>query len=55
MQALMDWLKIHAKQATIGLLSVAGKEGFYKRFGFHVRPFGKFGAGMMCIISEVET
>ena len=55
MQALMAWLKINAKLATIGLLSVAGKEDFYKRFGFTLRPQGKFGAGMMCIISEDET
>lgn len=34
------------KDATIGLMSVAGKENFYEAFGFQSRPFGRFGAGM---------
>ena len=54
MQALMTWARRHAKGGTIGLLSVAGKEDFYKRFGFTERPQGHYGAGMMCIISEDE-
>jgi len=32
--------------ATIGLMAVAGKEGFYENFGFQPRPVGRFGAGM---------
>lgn len=32
--------------ATIGLMSVSGKEEFYERFGFNSRPLGRLGAGM---------
>lgn len=32
--------------ATIGLMSAAGKEGFYERFGFVTRPSDAHGAGM---------
>ena len=32
--------------ATIGLMSVTGKEPFYEAFGFQTRPVGRLGAGM---------
>lgn len=32
--------------ATVGLMSAAGKEGFYERFGFVARPATSYGAGM---------
>ncbi|WP_316014347.1 GNAT family N-acetyltransferase [Roseobacter sp. HKCCA0434] len=31
----------------LGLLAVAGLEGFYESLGFQRRPDGRFGAGMM--------
>lgn len=34
------------KGATIGLMSVSGKESFYEAFGFQSRPYARFGAGM---------
>jgi len=34
MQALMRWLQIYAKGATVGLMSVAGAEDFYAHYGF---------------------
>jgi GNAT superfamily N-acetyltransferase len=32
---------------TIGLMSAKGKEGFYSKLGFRVRPNGNEGAGMI--------
>ncbi|MGN0690345.1 MAG: GNAT family N-acetyltransferase [Oscillospiraceae bacterium] len=31
---------------SLTLLSAYGKEKFYEKFGFHIRPVGKEGAGM---------
>lgn len=36
---------------TIGLMSAKGKEGFYSKLGFRVRPNDKEGAGMVMNIS----
>lgn len=47
MQSLMAWLARNAApDATIGLMSVAGVEPLYRRFGLLARPDGIFGAGM---------
>jgi len=51
MQALMRWLQIYAKGATVGLMSVAGAEDFYAHYGFKSRPIGRLGAGMTLDIS----
>lgn len=32
---------------TIGLMAAKGKEGFYKKLGFIMRPDDRYGAGMM--------
>lgn len=47
MKRLMKWTKATLpKSATIGLMSVAGKEPFYERYGFLKRPHATYGAGM---------
>jgi GNAT superfamily N-acetyltransferase len=33
--------------AIVGLMSAKGKESFYEKFGFWIRPTEKFGHGMM--------
>jgi len=48
---VMDNIEIYLSQAaqegaTIGLLSAQGKEGFYGRYGYRLRPTNGFGAGM---------
>lgn len=48
---IMKRLMVHVREiaptgATIGLMAAAGKEGFYERFGFTVRPATSYGAGM---------
>jgi GNAT superfamily N-acetyltransferase len=48
MKFLMKYLKKKAGTgATVGLMAVKGKEGFYEKFGFWKRPNRKFGHGMM--------
>jgi ribosomal protein S18 acetylase RimI-like enzyme len=48
MKSVMKYMKKKAGTgATVGLMSVKGKEGFYKKFGFWKRPNRKFGYGMM--------
>lgn len=41
--------------ATIGLMSVHGKEKFYEQFGFQSRPSGRFGAGMTLSYEPLTT
>ena len=36
--------------ATVNLFSAPGKEGFYRRLGFHALPNPHFGAGMQIIL-----
>ncbi len=43
-----------ASGATLGLMVVAGKEGFYESLGFQSRPSGYFGAGMTLTIGGHE-
>lgn len=48
MGKLMDYINEHACDgAVVGLMSAKGKEQFYERFGFWVRPNEHFGHGMM--------
>jgi len=47
MDVIMAYIRAHASQNTIiGLMSAIGKEAFYERYGFTVRPTDKLGAGM---------
>ena len=46
-QRLLDMaLKLGGGKGSIALMSARGKEQFYERFGFMVRPNANFGAGM---------
>jgi len=47
MDRIMGYIRNHASQNTIiGLMSAVGKEAFYEKYGFMIRPTDKFGAGM---------
>jgi ribosomal protein S18 acetylase RimI-like enzyme len=47
MDAVMAYIGAHAhKNTIIGLMAAAGKESFYEKYGFHVRPDKTHGAGM---------
>ena len=47
MQAITDHFRQAAKPgATVTLIALAGREGFYERFGYVRCPDGPFGAGM---------
>ena len=47
MDMVMAYIRLHASQNTIvGLMSAVGKEAFYEKYGFLVRPTEKYGAGM---------
>lgn len=42
-----DWLAAHTQPGcAVGLMASKGKEGFYQRFGYQIRPGDKTGAGM---------
>jgi GNAT superfamily N-acetyltransferase len=50
MDAIMGYISLHASQnSIIGLMSAAGKEAFYEKYGFIVRPTEKYGAGMTMV------
>ncbi len=51
---MMNRIMMHLKEQMqpgwrimLTLMSAKGKEAFYEKFGFEVRPSGHFGAGMM--------
>lgn len=47
MERILQYLEEYAApNSFIGLMSVAGLEEFYQRFGFIKRPTDKYGAGM---------
>ena len=47
MESIENYLKSATKKgATIGLLSVKGKEAFYRRYGYLERPNASLGHGM---------
>ena len=51
MERLIEEIKNRATSgAMIGLMSAHGKEAFYKKFGFIVRPNDVFGAGMIRLL-----
>ncbi len=48
MKRIMDYIdKAACSGAIVGLMSAKGKEGFYEKFGFWMRPNDHFGPGMM--------
>lgn len=48
LQHAMDYIAANAcGGAVVGLMAAKGKEPFYEKFGFHVRPNGNEGAGMI--------
>ena len=52
---LMDYIQKHRipeAQVTVGLLAAKGKEGFYAKHGFIVRPNETFGPGMITYIKN---
>ena len=51
MERLIEEIKNRATSgAMIGLMSAHGKEAFYEKFGFIVRPNDVFGAGMIRLL-----
>jgi len=47
MDMIMVYIRLHASQnSIIGLMSALGKEAFYEKYGFKIRPTEKYGAGM---------
>jgi ribosomal protein S18 acetylase RimI-like enzyme len=47
MEAVMTYIRAHAnRHSIIGLMAALGKEAFYTRYGFTVRPTEKLGSGM---------
>lgn len=47
MDELMKYIKQEgAERAYVGLMSLKGTEEFYKKFGFHIRPYQNEGSGM---------
>ena len=52
MRRLMKFISDHATENTyVGLMSAAGKEPFYHKFGFTTRPTEALGAGMTLLWS----
>jgi GNAT superfamily N-acetyltransferase len=53
MDTLMGFIRAHAHHNTIiGLMAATGKEAFYQKYGFIVRPNEIYGAGMIQIWSK---
>lgn len=47
MNKIMEYIHAHASlNSIIGLMSAKGKEPFYERYGFIIRPYDRFGSGM---------
>jgi ribosomal protein S18 acetylase RimI-like enzyme len=47
MNKIMEFIRAHANNnSVIGLMAVKGKEAFYTRYGFTVRPDDRLGSGM---------
>ncbi len=56
MDSVMAYLRAHVHSGSIiGLMSAKGKETFYERYGFFVRPTEKYGAGMTMFCREERT
>lgn len=46
---------LEGETVMISLMSAYHRETFYKRFGFHQRPFGNHGSGMSVWVSRDES
>ena len=47
MNKIMEYIRTHASHnSIIGLMSAKGKERFYERYGFVIRPTDQLGNGM---------
>ena len=54
MGAMMAYIRrTGSENAYVGLMALKDKEGFYRKFGFHVRPHEKEGSGMTQYLDEV--
>lgn len=55
MEELMNYIKTNGcSNAYVGLMALTGKEGFYEKFGFRIRPFEGQGSGMTQLINRKE-
>lgn len=53
MDELMGYISEHGcANAYVGLMALTGKEGFYEKFGFRVRPYDNMGSGMTQLINR---
>ena len=47
MDSLMNFIRTKgASNAYVGLMALSGKEAFYQKYGFHIRPYQNEGSGM---------
>lgn len=54
MKKIMDYIDKNACSGIIvGLMSAKGKERFYRKFGFWMRPNDNFGPGMIQFLEKV--
>ncbi len=54
---VLNWLESQVEDGEtimVNLMSAMNKESFYKKLGFHQRPFGNHGSGMSKWISRKE-
>ena len=52
MEELMGYIRQHGcPNAYAGLMALTGKEGFYEKFGFRVRPHEGQGSGMTQLVN----
>lgn len=52
MEELMHFIRQHGcRNAYAGLMALTGKEGFYEKFGFRIRPYGGQGSGMTQLVN----
>ena len=53
MEELMCYIKEHGcRNAYAGLMALTGKEGFYEKFGFRIRPYDGQGSGMTQLVNQ---
>ncbi len=53
MEELMCYIKENGcPNAYVGLMALTGKEGFYEKFGFHIRPYKEQGSGMTQLVNQ---
>lgn len=53
MEQLMDYIRHNGcPNAYVGLMSLAGTEGFYEQFGFQKRPHQGLGSGMTQLLEN---